>query len=47
MKYQKVRLDHLNFSSTPVWMRRSEQYMQQLKKSIEAKEGPVEPLILS
>lgn len=46
MKYKKVRLDQLNFSSTPVRLRRSDQYMQQLKISLEATGGPVEPLIL-
>lgn len=46
MNYQKVRLDQLNFSSTPVRLRRSEQYMQQLKTSLEATGGPMVPLIL-
>ena len=46
MKYQNVRLDQLNFSSTPVRLRRSRQYMEQLGTSLEATGGPVEPLIL-
>jgi ParB family chromosome partitioning protein len=46
MKYQKVRLDQLNFSSTPVRHRRSEQFMEQLEASLEATGGPAQPLIL-
>lgn len=46
MKFKKVRLDQLNFSSTPVRLYRSEQSMQQLKTSLEATGGPIDPLIL-
>jgi len=44
MRYQKIRLDKLNFSSTPVRLRRSETAMEQLKASIKATEGPIDPL---
>ena len=46
MEYKKVRLDQLNFSSTPVRLYRSEQSMQQLKTSLQATGGPIDPLIL-
>jgi ParB family chromosome partitioning protein len=46
MEYQNVRLDQLNFSSTPVRLHRSGPFMQQLKTSLQATDGPVEPLIL-
>ena len=46
MTFKKVRLDQLNFSSTPVRLRRSDQYMRQLKSSLEATGGPAQPLIL-
>ena len=46
MRYRKVRLDKLNFSSTPVRLHRSERYMEQLKTSLKATGGPIEPLIL-
>lgn len=46
MKYKKVRLDQLNFSSTPVRLRRSSTYMEQLKSSLRATDGPVDPVIL-
>ena len=46
MEFKKVRLDQLNFSSTPVRLYRSEQSMQQLKTSLQATGGPIDPLIL-
>lgn len=46
MEYKKVRLDQLNFSSTPVRLYRSEQSMKQLKTSLEATDGPIDPVIL-
>ncbi|MCF7949692.1 MAG: ParB/Srx family N-terminal domain-containing protein, partial [Spirochaetia bacterium] len=46
MEYKKVRLDQLNFSSTPVRLYRSEQSMKQLKASLEATDGPIDPVIL-
>ncbi|SRR6056297_144532 len=45
MKFQKVRLDRLNFTGTPVRLKRSEQSMEQLKTSLKATEGPIDPII--
>ncbi len=46
MEYQKVRLDQLNFTSTPVRLKRSGEYMRQLKSSLTATKGPIDPLIV-
>jgi len=46
MEYKKVRLDKLNFTSTPVRLNRSDTYMGQLKSSLEATEGPIDPIIV-
>lgn len=46
MKYQKVRLDRLNFTSSPVRLSRSEEAMEQLKSSLEATDGPIYPVIV-
>src|SRR6056297_468105 len=46
MEYKKVRLDKLNFTSTPVRLNRSDTYMGQLKSSLHATEGPIDPIIV-
>jgi ParB family chromosome partitioning protein len=46
MKYQKVRLDQLNFTSTPVRLSRSDAQMRRLKSSIAATGGPIDPIIV-
>jgi len=46
MQYKKIRLDKLNFSSTPVRLRRTETAMEELKQSIKSTEGPIDPLIV-
>ncbi len=46
MKFLKLRLDQLNFTAEPVRLNRSEQYMKQLKSSLRATEGPIDPIIV-
>jgi ParB family chromosome partitioning protein len=46
MEYKKVRLDKLNFTSTPVRLNRSDEQMRQLKSSISATGGPIDPIIV-
>lgn len=46
MEYKKVRLDKLNFTSMPVRLNRSDEYMRQLKSSLDATEGPIDPIIV-
>jgi len=46
MKLKNIRLDKLNFSSTPVRLRRTETAMEELKQSIKATDGPIDPLIV-
>jgi len=46
VEYQKVRLDRLNFTSSPVRLNRSEEAMEQLKSSLEATDGPIYPVIV-
>jgi ParB family chromosome partitioning protein len=46
MQYQSLRLDQLNFSSTPVRRYRSREAMAQLTASLEATGGPLSPVIV-
>ncbi len=46
MEYKKVRLDKLNFTSMPVRLSRSDEYMRQLKSSLDATDGPIDPIIV-
>jgi ParB family chromosome partitioning protein len=46
MQYQTLRLDQLNFSSTPVRRHRSKEAMAQLTASLEATGGPLSPVIV-
>ena len=46
MEYKKVRLDRLSFTSSPVRLNRSDDYMRQLKASLSATDGPIDPIIV-
>ncbi len=46
MEYKKVRLDRLSFTSSPVRLNRSDEYMRQLKASLSATDGPIDPIIV-